>query len=168
MSILLYACETWTLRQEQLQRLEVFHNRCIRRLKGVTMLDRVSNASLHAKEPATHPISAWIAKHRLRWIGHLARREDTYLPKQMLFAHFTHPRPRHLPAGGRTKSYLDYTNGLLTSHDFVQQLRGAEERLRAERPEEGQSLPRAGLSWYAAAQNRGIWSDVSGAMVCRI
>jgi hypothetical protein len=29
MSILLYACETWTLRQEQLQRLEVFHNRCI-------------------------------------------------------------------------------------------------------------------------------------------
>jgi hypothetical protein len=87
LSVLLYAAETWTLTHAQLGRLEVFHNRCVRRLKGVSLLDRVRTTDLHAMAPRTATIASSILKFRLRWIGHLARRQEDYLPRQMLFAY---------------------------------------------------------------------------------
>ena len=42
-SVLLYGCETWPLRQQDVQRLEVLDHRCLRQLAKVGWSDRVSN-----------------------------------------------------------------------------------------------------------------------------
>ena len=36
-NILLWGCDTWALTQLQLDKIEVFHRRCIRRIIGITM-----------------------------------------------------------------------------------------------------------------------------------
>lgn len=98
---LLYACETWTITAHQMHRLEVFHNRCLRRMKGVSMLDHISTEQLHSMEPTTVPIAVWVRRAQLRWLGHLVRRENDYPPKCVMFAHYMHPmsqRPRGRPA----------------------------------------------------------------------
>ena len=42
-SVLLYGCETWPLRQQDVHRLEVLDHRCLRQLAKVGWSDRVSN-----------------------------------------------------------------------------------------------------------------------------
>ena len=36
-----------------------------------------------------------LRRHRLRWLGHIARMEDHRLPKQMLFGELKKTQPRH-------------------------------------------------------------------------
>ena len=50
-SVLLYGSEAWALTASQLERLEVFHRACLRRILGVRRLDRVSNAGLSGLAP---------------------------------------------------------------------------------------------------------------------
>jgi hypothetical protein len=49
LSTLLYACETWAPTATLLQRLEVFHMRCLRTILGIRLLDRISNAEILAR-----------------------------------------------------------------------------------------------------------------------
>ena len=42
-STLLYGCETWAVTDRDVHRLEVFQMKCLRRMRGVTLLDRISN-----------------------------------------------------------------------------------------------------------------------------
>ena len=46
-SVLLYGCEIWTIRQQDVHRLEVFDHRCLRQLGKVGWSDRVSNLEVH-------------------------------------------------------------------------------------------------------------------------
>ena len=41
--VLLYGCETWPLRADDIRRLEAFEFRCWRRILGISYLDRVTN-----------------------------------------------------------------------------------------------------------------------------
>ena len=84
--MLLYgAAESWAPTEAQTQRLDVFHTRCLRRMLGVTVLD-ISNSELFERTGA-RPVSAILREYRLRWLGHVARREDSRWVKQLLFAH---------------------------------------------------------------------------------
>ncbi len=97
---LLYgAAESWALTAVQLQRLEVFHTTCLRRMLGVRRphaapqpdgagrpLMQVSNAELFERT-GQQPISTRLRKSRLQWLGHLARMGDSRIAKQLLFAH---------------------------------------------------------------------------------
>jgi len=82
---LTYGCETWTLDTRQSSALSSFHNRCIRRLKGLPYDTRISD--LHDAEPSTFTIAGYITQQRLRFLGHLARRESGFLPSLLLSAH---------------------------------------------------------------------------------
>lgn len=116
MNTLLYACETWAITSHQLQRLEVFHNRCLRRMKGVSMLDHLSTDELHAMAPATEPCQVWIRRAQLRWIGHLARREGCYPPKLMLFAHSIRCDQQPARSAGRPPmSFLEQMHSMISS-----------------------------------------------------
>ena len=80
--------------------LEVSHNRCIRIVLGITHMqqwvDRLSTVSLH-QMCATEPIVDMVARRRLQWLRHLARMDDSRLPKSVLFAWFPATRPAHGP-----------------------------------------------------------------------
>jgi hypothetical protein len=41
-----YTCEAWAITSQQLNCLEVSHNRCLRRMKGVSLLDHLTNEQL--------------------------------------------------------------------------------------------------------------------------
>ena len=85
---LLYgAAESWALGQAQMDRLDAFNATCLRRILGVqhrhpTMM---RNVEVYAatKQPA---ISDLLRKHRLRWLGHVARMQDSTAVKQLLFS----------------------------------------------------------------------------------
>jgi len=88
LSILLYgAAESWVLSKSQLSRLETAHNgwlRCITR-DTVGTPDSISTKDLMAK---THqlPISSILKERRLRWLGHVTRRPNNCMVKQLVFA----------------------------------------------------------------------------------
>ncbi len=46
LSVLLCACETWAALPEHVQRLEVFHMRCLRTICCLSIRDYVSNADI--------------------------------------------------------------------------------------------------------------------------
>jgi hypothetical protein len=92
-SVLLYGSEAWALTARQLERLEVFHRACLRRILGVRRRDHISNARLHDRS-RTQPIADLLAWRQLRWLGHLGRMGDDRLAKQMLYTTMAGPGRR--------------------------------------------------------------------------
>lgn len=85
MSVLLYGSEAWGLTAAQLDRLEVFHRKCLRRILGIRLVDRVSNARLYER-CCTPNIACFTQRRRMRWIGHLGRMGEDRLARQMLYS----------------------------------------------------------------------------------
>ena len=81
---LLYGSETWTTFRRHLNVLEKYHQRCLRRILGVTWQDRRTNSSVLDEAQCTS-IEAMIIENQLRWTGHVVRLMDSRLPKQILF-----------------------------------------------------------------------------------
>ena len=59
-------------------------------------MDRLTTVSFH-QMCATEPIVDMVSCRQLQWLGHLARMEDSCLPKSILFAWFPATRPAHGP-----------------------------------------------------------------------
>ena len=73
---MLYASETWALREEDLVRLERNDMRMIRWMCGVSLRDRKSSEELRQRL-GVESIRECVRKGRLRWFGHIERREDS-------------------------------------------------------------------------------------------
>ncbi len=84
-SALLYGYETWAVTEVDAQKLEVFQMRCLRRLCGLSLKDRVPNTQIRATCNIP-PILSLIRFRRLRWLGHTGRMDDSRLPLQLLFS----------------------------------------------------------------------------------
>ena len=78
MSVVLYGCETWSLKLRQERKLRVFENRVLKRIFGPKR-DEVKKEwqKLHEEElndpyPLPNTIRV-IRSRRMRWAGHVAR-----------------------------------------------------------------------------------------------
>ena len=120
LSALLYCAETWAPTEAHIEALEVYHRRCLRTIKGLPLSLQLTNAGLHAAGQRTFPIADFIEQRRLRFFGHLCRRDEGFLPKHMLFAHWF--ESGSCRAAGRP--LLSYCQVMQAS------LSGATERLR--------------------------------------
>ena len=49
MPTLLYVCETWTLLERHKSKVQAFEMRCLRRVEGVTILDKVRNEDIRSR-----------------------------------------------------------------------------------------------------------------------
>ena len=69
-------------RQES--RFNTFHLRSIRRILGISWLDKVTKADVLSRAglPSVHPL---IRQRRLRWLGHVRRMEDGRIPKYIIY-----------------------------------------------------------------------------------
>lgn len=83
--------------------LEKFHQRCLRNILKITWRDKCTNISVLEKAEITS-IEAMLAKHQLRWIGHVIRMPDHRIPKQMLYSELSEGKRHH---GGQRKRYKD-------------------------------------------------------------
>ena len=99
LSVLLYGTETWAVKAHSLRRLSGFHNRCIRSIMGVSKVqqwkERITSTELAEEFGMTETMKDILMRHRLRWLGHIARMDDHRLPKQLLFGELQRKRPRH-------------------------------------------------------------------------
>jgi hypothetical protein len=91
MTIVLYNGECWTMKKQDLARLEGFHFRCLRRITrthrcpgmGKSVIDRATKKEVFktAKLPG---IEEMLREKRLRWFGHLTREKDGDPAKETL------------------------------------------------------------------------------------
>ncbi len=76
-SILLYACETWTLTIELQRRIKAVEMRCYRRLLHISYKDHITNEIVCKKIQAAigpyEDILTTVKKRKLRWFGHVIR-----------------------------------------------------------------------------------------------
>lgn len=79
-SVLLYACETWKVTSAINNKIQVFINRCLRRIIGIRWPETISNEELW-KVTAQHPVAEEIKKRKWNWIGHTLRKPTGSIEK---------------------------------------------------------------------------------------
>lgn len=76
-SILLYACESWTLTADIERRIQAIEMRCYRRLLGISYKDHVTNETVKKKiKQAIGPyedLLATVKRRKMKWYGHVTR-----------------------------------------------------------------------------------------------
>ena len=70
--VLLYGAECWTVKKKEEQILEKIEMRMLRRIKGVTLRDKVNSMDIR-KELGVSSIQDKVREMRLRWYGHKVR-----------------------------------------------------------------------------------------------
>lgn len=84
LSTLLYGSEAWVLYRKHIKLLERFHQRCLRSILGIKWQDYITN--IEVLEKADLPsIEAMLMLRQLRWSGHVARMDDSRIPKIVFY-----------------------------------------------------------------------------------
>ncbi|RJG11798.1 hypothetical protein D4A39_16960, partial [Alcanivorax profundi] len=93
---MLYGLETVALRKRQEEELEVAELKMLRFSLGVTRMDRIRNEYIRGTAHVRR-FRDKIREARLRWFGHVQRRESEYIGKRMLRLELPGRRPRGRP-----------------------------------------------------------------------
>ncbi|GFO03698.1 hypothetical protein PoB_003020300 [Plakobranchus ocellatus] len=96
--VILYGAECWVVGQKEEQLLETTEMRMLRRIREVTLEDKMRSDDIR-KELGVCPIGEKARESRLRWFGHVMRREPENHLKQMLNLEVPGRRPRGRPKG---------------------------------------------------------------------
>ena len=82
-SVLLYEAETWTVGKKEERILESTKMRMLRRIKGVTLRDRLTSVNI-SRELGVNDIIEKAREIRLWWYGHLTKMDDINPVKAVL------------------------------------------------------------------------------------
>ena len=82
-SVLLYGCETWSLTQTLLKKLQSFVNTCLRRILRIHWPERICNTDLWERT-SQQPLDEEIGQRRWRWIGHTLRKPNSSITRHAL------------------------------------------------------------------------------------
>nr|CAH8876432.1 unnamed protein product [Trichobilharzia regenti] len=104
-SVLLYGCETWPLRVEDMKRLAVFDHRCLRSISRVKWHNKVSNMEVRRRVLGKQgkSIDEVVKLQRLRWLGHVLRMPSHRLPRRAMLADIGSGWKK--ASGGQTKTW---------------------------------------------------------------
>ena len=75
--VVMYRCESWTLKKAECQRIDAFELWCWRRLLRVPWTARRSNQSILKEISPGCSLEGLMLKLKLQYFGHLMRREDS-------------------------------------------------------------------------------------------
>ena len=76
-SVVVYGCESWTIKKAELRRIEAFELWCWRRLLGVPWTARRSNQSILNEISPGCSLEGLMLKLKLQYFGHLMQRADS-------------------------------------------------------------------------------------------
>ena len=82
--VLMYGCESWTIKKAERRRIDVFELWCWRRLLRVPWTARRSNQSILGESSPGYSLEGLILKLKLQYFGHLMRRADSFEKTPML------------------------------------------------------------------------------------
>ena len=82
--VVMYGCETWTIKKAEYQRIDAFELWCRRRLFRVPWTGRRSNQSILKEISPGCSLEGLILKLKLQYFGHLMQRADSFEKTLML------------------------------------------------------------------------------------
>ena len=82
--VVMYGCESWTIKKAERQRIDAFELWCWRRLLRVPWTARRSNLSILNEISPEYLLEGLILKLKLQYFGHLMRRTDSLEKTLML------------------------------------------------------------------------------------
>ena len=82
-SVVMYGCESWTIKKAECQRIDAFELWCWRRLLRVPWTARRSNPSILKISPGCS-LEGVMLKLKLQYLGHLMQRADSFEKTLML------------------------------------------------------------------------------------
>ena len=75
--VVIYGCESWTIKKAEHQRIDAFKLWCLRRLLRVPWTARRSNQSILKEISPEYSLEGLMLKLKLQFFGHLMRRPDS-------------------------------------------------------------------------------------------
>ena len=82
--VVMYGCESWTIKKAECQRIDAFQLWCCRRLLTVPWTARRSNQSILKEISPEYSLEGLMLKLKLRYFGHLMHRADSFEKTLML------------------------------------------------------------------------------------
>ena len=82
--VVMYGCESWTIKKAEHQRIDVFELWCWRRLLRVPWTARRSNQSILKEINPEYSLEGLMLKLKLQYFGHLLQRTDSLEKTLML------------------------------------------------------------------------------------
>ena len=91
-----YGTECWTMKKKDEMLVNKTDMRMLRWIQGVSLREHKRNEDI--REAATvQPISTHLMQKRLRWYGHVSRRDDSHMARTVLDMVVEGVRPRGRP-----------------------------------------------------------------------
>ena len=94
--VVMYGCESWTVKKAECRRIDAFELWCWRRLLRVPWTARRSNQSILKEINPGISLEGMMLKLKLQYFGHLMRRADS-LEKSLMLGGIGHKRRRGRP-----------------------------------------------------------------------
>ena len=114
--VVMYGCESWTIKNSQCRRIDAFELWCWRRILRVPWTARKSNQSILKEISPEYSLEGLMLKLKLQHFGHLMQRTDS-LEMTLILEKIEGRRRR----GWQRMRWLDGINGL-NGHEFEQAL----------------------------------------------
>ena len=76
--VVMYGCESWTVKKAESQRIDAFELWCWRRLLRVSWTTRRSNQSILKEVRPEYSLKGLLLKLKLQYFGHLIQRTDSF------------------------------------------------------------------------------------------
>ena len=108
--VVMYGCESWTVKKAECRRIDAFELWCWRRLLRVPWTARRSNQSILKEISPEYSLEGLILKLKLQYFGHLMQRIDSF-EKALILGKIEGRRRR----GGQRMRWLD---GITDSMDM--------------------------------------------------
>ena len=82
--VVMYGCESWTIKKAERQRIDAFELWCWRKLLRVPWTARRTNQSILNEISSEYPLEGLILKLQLQYFGHLLQITDSFEKTLML------------------------------------------------------------------------------------
>ena len=76
--LVMYGCESWTIKKAEHRRIGAFELKCWRRLLRVPWSPRISNQSILKEISPEYSLERLMLKLKLQYFGHLMQRADSF------------------------------------------------------------------------------------------
>ena len=95
--VIMYGCESWTIKRAECQRIDAFELWCWRRLLRVPWTARTSNQSILKEISPEYSLEGLMLNLKLQYFGQLMRRTDSSLEKALILGKIEGRRRRGRP-----------------------------------------------------------------------